>query len=165
MPKYFGCNMDYIHVLGTKFLLCRRCLHWSRLRSCQICDICPSCLALLISLWNGHHMCDILMAHGLSRACLFFIYLFIYLLCIYLFGLFLFVCLLLLFFVLFFFFFFFFFFYGMLYTISLRKHAYSNVLKILPPKTENFEIKNSDIFHISAQKHRLWVLVRTASTI
>ena len=23
--------------------------------------------------------------------------------------------------------------------------------------------KNSDIFHISAQKHRLWVLVRTAS--
>ena len=29
---------------------------------------------------------------------------------------------------------------------SLRKHAYSNILKILPPKTEN-----SDIFHISAQ--------------
>ena len=34
---------------------------------------------------------------------------------------------------------------------SLRKHAYSNMLKILPPKTENFQIKNSDIFHISAQ--------------
>ena len=34
---------------------------------------------------------------------------------------------------------------------SLRKHAYSNILKILPPKTENFQIKNSDIFHISAQ--------------
>ena len=34
---------------------------------------------------------------------------------------------------------------------SLRKHAYSNILKILPPKNENFQIKNSDIFHISVQ--------------
>ena len=34
---------------------------------------------------------------------------------------------------------------------SLRKHAYSNMLKILPPKTENFQTKNSDILHISAQ--------------
>ena len=34
---------------------------------------------------------------------------------------------------------------------SLRKHAYSNILKFLPPKNENFQIKNSDIFHISAQ--------------
>ena len=34
---------------------------------------------------------------------------------------------------------------------SLRKHAYLNILKILPPKNENFQIKNSDIFHISAQ--------------
>ena len=34
---------------------------------------------------------------------------------------------------------------------ALRKHAYSNTLKILPPKNENFQIKNSDIFHISAQ--------------
>ena len=34
---------------------------------------------------------------------------------------------------------------------SLRKHAYSNILKILPSKNENFQIKNSDIFHISAQ--------------
>ena len=33
----------------------------------------------------------------------------------------------------------------------LRKHAYSNILKILQPKPENFQIKNSDIFHISAQ--------------
>ena len=33
----------------------------------------------------------------------------------------------------------------------LRKHAYSNILKILQPKKENFQIKNSDIFHISAQ--------------
>ena len=34
---------------------------------------------------------------------------------------------------------------------TLRKHAYTNILKILPPKNENFQIKNSDIFHISSQ--------------
>ena len=34
---------------------------------------------------------------------------------------------------------------------ALRKHAYSNILKILPPKNENFQIKNSDNFHVSAQ--------------
>ena len=34
---------------------------------------------------------------------------------------------------------------------TLRKHAYSNILKILPPKNENFQIKNSDSFHISAK--------------
>ena len=34
---------------------------------------------------------------------------------------------------------------------TLQKHAYSNILKILPPKNENFQIKKSDIFHISAQ--------------
>ena len=34
---------------------------------------------------------------------------------------------------------------------SLQKHAYSNILKILQPKTENFQMKNSDIFHISAE--------------
>ena len=35
---------------------------------------------------------------------------------------------------------------------TLRKHAFSNILKILPPKNGNFfQIKNSDIFHISAQ--------------
>ena len=38
-----------------------------------------------------------------------------------------------------------------MYGISLRKHAYSNVQKISPPKIENFKIKNSDIFHISAE--------------
>ena len=42
---------------------------------------------------------------------------------------------------------------------SLRKHIYSNILKILQSKTEFFQIKKSDIFHISAQ-NRLWVLVR-----
>ena len=34
---------------------------------------------------------------------------------------------------------------------TLRNHAYSNILKILPPKYEKFPIKNSDIFHISVQ--------------
>ena len=38
------------------------------------------------------------------------------------------------------------------YQSSLRKHAYSNILKILPPKKKrNFSDKNSDLFHISAQ--------------
>ena len=32
---------------------------------------------------------------------------------------------------------------------DIRKHAYSNILKILQPKKENFHIKKSDIFHIS----------------
>ena len=35
--------------------------------------------------------------------------------------------------------------------MSLRKHAYSNILKILPPKSEKVQIKNPDIFHIFAQ--------------
>ena len=35
--------------------------------------------------------------------------------------------------------------------ISLRKYAYTNILKILPTKSEHFQIKSSDIFHISAQ--------------
>ena len=35
--------------------------------------------------------------------------------------------------------------------VALRKHAYSNILKFLPPKNENFQVKNSDNFHISAQ--------------
>ena len=34
---------------------------------------------------------------------------------------------------------------------TLRNHVYSNILKISPPKSEKFQIKNSDIFHISAQ--------------
>ena len=37
--------------------------------------------------------------------------------------------------------------------MSLRKHAHLNVLEILQPKKENFQIKNSDIFHISALKN------------
>ena len=37
------------------------------------------------------------------------------------------------------------------YFNALRKHAYLNILKILPPKNNNFSIKNSDVFHVSAQ--------------
>ena len=40
---------------------------------------------------------------------------------------------------------------GQISLSTLRKHAYSNTLKILPPKNENFQIINSDIFYISAQ--------------
>ena len=35
--------------------------------------------------------------------------------------------------------------------VPLRKHAYSNILKISPPKTESFQIKMQIILHISAQ--------------
>ena len=35
--------------------------------------------------------------------------------------------------------------------ITLRKQAYSNILKILPLQNEKFPIKKSDIFHVSAQ--------------
>ena len=36
-------------------------------------------------------------------------------------------------------------------TKALQKRAYSNILKILLPKKENFEIKNSDFFSTPAQ--------------
>ena len=35
--------------------------------------------------------------------------------------------------------------------MPLRKHAYSNILKISPPKTESFQIKILIFFHIRAQ--------------
>ena len=38
--------------------------------------------------------------------------------------------------------------------ITLRKHAYSNILKISPPKNENFQIKNSNIFSYFCPKHK-----------
>ena len=40
---------------------------------------------------------------------------------------------------------------GLIFFFSLRKHAYLNILKILPPKNKNFQMKDSDIFRISAQ--------------
>ena len=40
------------------------------------------------------------------------------------------------------------------FTSSLRKHAYSNILKKLQPKKkkENFQIENSDIFNVCARR-------------
>ena len=38
--------------------------------------------------------------------------------------------------------------------IALRNLAYSNILKILPPKKWKFSDKNSNIFQISAQKNK-----------
>ena len=43
-----------------------------------------------------------------------------------------------------------------LYIHALRKHAYANILKILPPKTENFQTKIQIFFHISAQNIDCW---------
>ena len=42
---------------------------------------------------------------------------------------------------------------------SSRKHAYSNILKILPPENENFQLKNPNIIHISAQNIDCWYLL------
>ena len=42
-------------------------------------------------------------------------------------------------------------FHHILWEIALRKHAHLNILKNLPPKNENFQIKFFGIFHISAQ--------------
>ena len=39
---------------------------------------------------------------------------------------------------------------------ALQTPAYSNILKILQPKKENIQIKNSAIFHISAQNIDCW---------
>ena len=38
-----------------------------------------------------------------------------------------------------------------LFLLSLQKHAYSNILRILPQKNENVQIKNSGSFHISVE--------------
>ena len=45
----------------------------------------------------------------------------------------------------------------------LRKHGYSNTMNILPPNDENFQIKKFWYFSYFCSKHRLRVLVRTAS--
>ena len=46
----------------------------------------------------------------------------------------------------------------------LRKHAYSNIYKI-SPKKKNWKITDKKLWYFSyfCLKHRLWVLVRTAS--
>ena len=45
---------------------------------------------------------------------------------------------------------------------SLGKQAYSNILK-KTPKNENFYIKILIFFSNFCSKHRLWVVIRTAS--
>ena len=40
--------------------------------------------------------------------------------------------------------------------MPLRKHSDSNILKILPPKIESFQIKNSNFSHVSAQNIDCW---------
>ena len=47
---------------------------------------------------------------------------------------------------------------------TLRKHAYSNIPKIWPPKNEKFQIKKFWYFSYFWSKHRLLVLIKTAST-
>ena len=44
----------------------------------------------------------------------------------------------------------------------ITKHAHSNILKISPPKTETFQIKNLIFVSYFCSKHRLWALVITA---
>ena len=39
---------------------------------------------------------------------------------------------------------------------TVQKHAYSNILKILPPKIENFQIKKIWYFSYFCSKYRLW---------
>ena len=46
---------------------------------------------------------------------------------------------------------------------SLRKHVYANMQKISPPKNRKISDKKLWYFSYFCSKHRLWVLVRTAS--
>ena len=46
----------------------------------------------------------------------------------------------------------------------LQKHAYWNILKILPPKMKKIQIKKPWYFSYFDSKHRLWEFVRTASS-
>ena len=48
--------------------------------------------------------------------------------------------------------------------VSLRKHTYSNTLKILPPKIGNFSEKTFWYFSYFCSKHRLWVLIEAVLT-
>ena len=42
------------------------------------------------------------------------------------------------------------------YNIPFRKHAYSNMFTMSPPKNSRFSDRNSDIFHIPAQNINCW---------
>ena len=47
--------------------------------------------------------------------------------------------------------------------IITKTRLFKYIENFTTKKLANFQIKNSNIFHISAQKHRLWVLIRTSS--
>ena len=47
-------------------------------------------------------------------------------------------------------------------SFALWKHAFSNIQKISPSKTETFQKKKIWYFSYFCSKHRLWVLIRTA---
>ena len=49
--------------------------------------------------------------------------------------------------------------------ITITKTPLFKYIENFTTKNWKFSDKNSDIFHISAQKHRLWVLVRTAESM
>ena len=51
-----------------------------------------------------------------------------------------------------------------IYTNDITKTRLYKYIENFTTKILKFSDKISDIFHISAQKHRLWVLVRTASS-
>ena len=52
---------------------------------------------------------------------------------------------------------------GLIKAVFITKTSLFNILKILPLKKENFQIKILIFFHNSTQKHRLWVHIRTAT--
>ena len=51
------------------------------------------------------------------------------------------------------------------FRLCLKTHAYSIILKFLPPKHENFQIENSEFFHISAQNIHCGYSLETARRI
>ena len=53
----------------------------------------------------------------------------------------------------------------LIFFLTLRKHAYSNILKILQPKQGKFSDKNSNIFHISAQNIDCEVVLRSTHNL
>ena len=46
--------------------------------------------------------------------------------------------------------------YGSFHYENMPIQIYSNILKFLPPKNENFQMKNSENFHISARNIDCW---------
>ena len=49
------------------------------------------------------------------------------------------------------------------FSISTKTRLFKYIKNLQPKNKKKHQIKNSDIFHFSAQNIRLWVLVKTAS--